>query len=72
MMASAEFKEYTLFCPVCKVNFKQLIVLHKLPKNFNVDRILANAVESHNHQAYQDAQAQKNKAAADQQEPDKT
>ena len=71
-MASAEFREYTLFCPVCNVNFKQLIVLHKLPKNFNVDRVLADAVERHDHKAYQDAQVQKNKAAADQQELDKT
>ena len=31
-MANADFKEYMLFCPVCNVNFKQLIVLQQAPE----------------------------------------
>jgi hypothetical protein len=73
-MANADFREYTLFCPVCNVNFKQLIVLHKLPKSFDVDSalagILADAVQRHDHKAYQDAQAQKIKDGADPQKLD--
>ena len=67
-MANAIFKEYTLYCPVCNVNFKQLIVLHKLPENFHVDSILADAVARHDHKAYQAAQAQKSKASDGQQD----
>ena len=32
-MANAIWKEYELFCPVCNAYFKQLVVLHKVPKS---------------------------------------
>jgi hypothetical protein len=56
-MANAEFKEFELYCPVCRVKFIQLVVLHKLPKNFSIDRYLAIMVENHDHQAYQASEA---------------
>jgi hypothetical protein len=63
-MANASFVEYELFCPVCNVNFKQLVVLHKLPKNFNIDGYLAGMVERHDHAAYQKAKAERDNAAS--------
>jgi hypothetical protein len=56
-MANATYKEFKLFCPICNVTFTQLVVLHKLPENFNIDRYLAGMVESHNHKEYQAYQA---------------
>lgn len=58
-MADAIFKEYRLFCPICNDYFTQLVVLQKLPKNFNIEPYLAGMVESHNHQEYQEAKAKK-------------
>lgn len=62
IMANAEWKEYRLFCPVCNVYFTQLVVLQKLPKNFKIEPYLAGMVKSHDHKAYQEAQAQKEKS----------
>ena len=70
-MSNANVREYTLFCPVCRANFIQLVVLHKLPKDFNVDSILADAVARHDHKAYQDAMEQKNEADTAQQKHEK-
>lgn len=58
-MADAIWKEYELFCPVCNAHFKQLVVLHKVPKNFDITPHLAGFVERHDHKAWQDAQRQK-------------
>jgi hypothetical protein len=60
--------EYRLFCPICNDYFTQLVVLHKLPKNFKIDSYLAGMVESHNHKAFQDAKAQKDNARIGQHE----
>ncbi len=40
-MADAIWKEYELFCTVCNTHFKQLVVLHKVPKNFDITPFLA-------------------------------
>lgn len=61
-MADAIWKEYQLYCPVCDVKFKQLVVLHKLPKGFKIDPYLAGMVEQHDHQAYQASRKQANLA----------
>jgi uncharacterized protein (DUF2225 family) len=58
-MADAIWNEYELFCPVCNTHFKQLVVLHKVPKNFDIASYLAGFVERHDHKAWQDAQRQK-------------
>jgi hypothetical protein len=60
--------EYRLFCPICNDYFTQLVVLHKLPKNFKMDPYMAGIVERHDHKAFQDAKAQKDNAQIDQQE----
>jgi len=57
-MADAIWKEIELYCPVCDVNFKQLVVLHKLPKNFKIEKLLSVLVKQHDHQAYQAARKQ--------------
>jgi len=44
-----------LFCPVCNATFNQLVVLHKVPKGFKIDKYLAGMVENHDHKAYQEA-----------------
>jgi hypothetical protein len=67
-MANASFREYQLYCPICDHTFTQLLVLHKLPKDLNVDSILANCVAGHDHKAYQDAKARKNQTQVDQKE----
>ena len=67
-MANAKWMEYRLFCPICNDYFTQLVVLHKLPKNFQIDPYLAGMVESHDHKACQDAKAQKSQAQVDQKE----
>jgi hypothetical protein len=68
-MENAIFREYELYCPVCDHTFKQLIVLHKLPEEFDVTQILADAVGRHDHKAYQDyKKAQMEKASDGQQE----
>jgi hypothetical protein len=69
-MANAKWMEYRLFCPVCNDYFTQLVVLHKLPKNFKIDPYLAGMVESHNHKAFQGAKAQKQPAQPAQQPKD--
>jgi hypothetical protein len=56
-MADAIWKEFELYCPVCDHTFKQLIVLHKVPKDYNLDKILADSIERHDHKAYQDWKA---------------
>jgi hypothetical protein len=61
IVAKAEWLEFRLFCPVCNVHFTQLVVLHKLPKNFKIEPYLAGMVESHDHKAVQEAQAKKDK-----------
>ena len=67
-MANARRMEYRLFCPICNDYFTQLVVLHKLPKNFKMDPYMAGIVERHDHKAFQDAKAQKDNAQIDQQE----
>ena len=71
-MANAIFREYRLYCPICDHTFTQVVVLHKLPKDFNVDSVLANCVASHDHKAYQDAMKQKNETVTGQQKHEKT
>ena len=39
--------------------FKQLVVLHKVPKNFDITPYLDGFVESHDHKAFQEAERQK-------------
>ena len=58
-MADASWKEYELFCPVCNAHFRQLVALHKLPKNFDITPYLDGFVERHDHKAWQEAQRQK-------------
>ena len=58
-MADAIWKEYELFCPVCNAHFKELVVLNKVPKNFDITPYLAGFVERHDHKAFQEAQRQK-------------
>ncbi|MGB0065627.1 MAG: hypothetical protein WBP85_14390 [Terracidiphilus sp.] len=58
-MADAIWNEYELFCPVCNVTFKQLVVLHKVPENFDIAPYLEGFVKSHDHKAFQEAQRQK-------------
>ena len=58
-MADAIWKEYELFCPVCNATFKQLVVLHKVPENFDITPYLEGFVKSHDHKAWQEAQRQK-------------
>jgi 5-methylcytosine-specific restriction endonuclease McrA len=58
-MADAIWKEYELFCPVCNATFKQLVVLHKVPKNFGITPYLEGFVKSHDHKAWQEAQQKK-------------
>jgi len=64
-MADAIWNEYELFCPVCDAHFKQLVVLHAVPKNFDITPCLAGFVERHDHEAYQEARRQKEQAAVD-------
>jgi hypothetical protein len=45
VMANARWMEYRLFCPICNDYFTQLVVFHKLPKNFKMDPHLAGIVE---------------------------
>jgi hypothetical protein len=58
-MPDASWKEYELFCPVCNAHFIQLVVLHKVPKNFDITPYLAGFVERHDHKAWQEAQQKK-------------
>jgi hypothetical protein len=58
-MADAIWNEYELFCPVCDAYFKQLVVLHEVPENFDIVPYLAGIVERHNHEAFQEARRQK-------------
>jgi hypothetical protein len=58
-MADAIWKEYELFCPVCNAYFKQLVVLHKVPDNFDITPYLSGFVERHGHEAFQAAQRKK-------------
>ena len=64
-MADAISKEYELFCPVCNAYFKQLVVLHKVPKNFDITPYLDGFVERHDHKAWQEAQRKKADAGGD-------
>jgi hypothetical protein len=50
--------EYRFFCPICNDYFTQLIVLHKFPKNFEMDLYLVGIVVGRDHKAFQDAKAQ--------------
>jgi len=57
-MTNAIFKEFRLYCPICDHTFTQLVVLHKVPEDYNLDRVLADAVARHDHKAFQEAKAQ--------------
>jgi hypothetical protein len=59
-MLDAAFKEFRLYCPICDHTFTQLIVLHKVSKNYDLAPVLADAVARHDHKAYQDSVAQRN------------
>jgi hypothetical protein len=69
-MADAIYKEYELYCPVCQVTFKQLVVLHKVPKDFRIDDYLAGMVEQHDHKAFKDAMAQSDRSMRGDKESD--
>ena len=62
MKAKAEWMEYRLFCPICNDYFTQLVVLHKLSSNFKIESYLAGMVENHDHKAYREAKAEKEKS----------
>ena len=47
------YEEYELYCPVCDHTFKQLVVLHKVPEDFDMGPHLQGMVERHDHAAYQ-------------------
>jgi hypothetical protein len=70
-MANAIFQEFKLFCPICNVTFTQPVFVHKVPKNFSIEKYLHIMVENHNHQAYQAAQAHKKDAVPDEQDGEK-
>ncbi|MGA2832266.1 MAG: hypothetical protein ABSE55_04265 [Terracidiphilus sp.] len=57
-MQKTIWETFELFCPVCNTTFNQLVVLHKVPEGFKIDKYLAGMVENHNHKAYQAAKAQ--------------
>ena len=61
-MAKARWMMYTLFCPVCNDYFKELVVIYKVPKNFDIEPHLAGMVERHDHNAFQEAKAQMERA----------
>jgi hypothetical protein len=67
-MANARWMEYRLFCPICNDYFTQLVIRHKLPKNFKIDPYLSGMVERHNHKAFQDAKTPKDNARIGQHE----
>jgi hypothetical protein len=56
-MANAIFKEFRQYCPICDHTFTQLVVLHKVPEDYNCDRILADAAAHHDHKAFEEAKA---------------
>ena len=68
-MADASWMEYELFCPVCNTHFKQLVVLHKVPENFDITPYLEGFVKSHDHKAWQEAQRKKAEAGDSPAEP---
>lgn len=53
-MADAVWREYELFCPVCNVYFKQLVVVHEVPEGFDVGPYLEGFVERHDHAAFRE------------------
>jgi hypothetical protein len=61
-MADAIYKEYELFCPVCNVYFKQLVVLHRAPENFDIAPYLDGFARRHDHKAWQEARRKKAEA----------
>jgi 5-methylcytosine-specific restriction endonuclease McrA len=69
-MADAIWKEYELFCPVCNATFKQLVVLHKVPKNFDITPYLDGFVKSHDHKTWQEARRQKAESGGSQDAPE--
>lgn len=69
-MADAIWNEYELFCPVCNTHFKQLVVIHKVPKNFDITPYLDGFVKSHDHKAWQEAQQKKAESAGSQPPPE--
>lgn len=68
-MADASWMEYELFCPVCNAYFKQLVVLHEAPENFDVAAYLDGFVERHDHKAWQEGQRKKAEAGGAQDGP---
>jgi hypothetical protein len=51
-MAIPNVKRFRPFCPTCNDSFTVMAVL---PKDTNVDKYLADAVQRHDHKAFQDA-----------------
>ncbi len=47
-------EEFELYCPVCEHSFKQLVVLHKVPEDFDLGAHLQGMVERHDHKSYQE------------------
>ena len=50
---------------MCNAYFKQLVVLHKVPKNFDITPYLEGFVKSHDHKAWQEGQRKKAESEGD-------
>jgi len=64
-MNDAIWREYELYCPVCNAPFKQLVMLHKVPDDFDIAPYLQGFIERHDHNAFEESRRQKSQAAAD-------
>jgi hypothetical protein len=52
------------------IHLKQLVVLHKAPKNFDITSYLDGFVKSHDHKAFQEAQRKKAESGGSQAPPE--
>ena len=53
-MAIPNVKRFRPFCPTCNENFTVMVVL---PKGADLNAYLSDAVERHDHKAYQESKA---------------
>jgi hypothetical protein len=67
-MAIPNIKRFRPFCPTCNESYTLMAVL---PKDANVDAFLADAVNRHDHKAFNDAKAQQTKVRVGQQKQKK-
>jgi hypothetical protein len=67
-MAIPNVKRFRPFCPVCNESFTLMAML---PANANVDAYLADAVNRHDHKAYQEGKVQHFKVRVGQQKQKK-